>query len=160
GVDFKTKTVDITGNRVKLAIWDTAGQERFRTLTPSFYKGAQGAICVYDVTKRETFDKMSDWLEEIHTFATKADLVTMLVANKTDKIDRVVSKQEGLAFARKHSMLFIEASAKTAEGVKDAFEELVQKILDTPGLWESDHRGFRINQQDTLPQNVYWCGGC
>lgn len=160
GVDFKTKTVDITGNRVKLAIWDTAGQERFRTLTPSFYKGAQGAICVYDVTKRETFNKMSDWLEEVHTFATKADLVTMLVANKTDKVDRVVSKQEGLAFARKHSMLFIEASAKTAEGVKDAFEELVQKILDTPGLWESDHRGFRINQQDALPQNVYWCGGC
>lgn len=138
GVDFKVKTITIEGGtKAKLAIWDTAGQERFRTLTPSYYRGAQGAILVYDVSSRDTFQKLDVWLNELETFANKPDIVKMLVANKIDKAGREVSKEEGLKFARKHSMLFIEASAKTKEGVQIAFEELVEKILQTPGLWEN-----------------------
>jgi Ras-related protein Rab-18 len=87
GVDFKVKTLQIeSGNRAKLAIWDTAGQERFRTLTPSYYRGAQGAILVYDVTCRETFTKLDVWLNELETFSNKPDIVKMLVANKIDKV--------------------------------------------------------------------------
>ena len=67
------------GNRVKLAIWDTAGQERFRTLTPSYYRGAQGAILVYDVSSRESFTKVEDWLTELETYSTNHDLIKMLV---------------------------------------------------------------------------------
>uniref|UniRef100_A0A8C1R9A9 Uncharacterized protein n=1 Tax=Cyprinus carpio TaxID=7962 RepID=A0A8C1R9A9_CYPCA len=85
GVDFKVKTVAIDGNRAKLAIWDTAGQERFRTLTPSYYRGAQGVILVYDVTKRDTFTKLENWLNELETYCTRNDLVKMLVGNKIDK---------------------------------------------------------------------------
>jgi small GTP-binding protein len=128
---------------------DTAGQERFRTLTPSYYRGAQGAILLYDVTSRETFRRLDQWLTELNTFANKSDLVKMLVANKIDKVctfsvkifvliffysvfiikpDHEVTKEEGLKFARKHSMLFIEASAKTKEGVQISFEELVEKV--------------------------------
>uniref|UniRef100_A0AAQ4PSJ1 RAB18B, member RAS oncogene family n=1 Tax=Gasterosteus aculeatus aculeatus TaxID=481459 RepID=A0AAQ4PSJ1_GASAC len=123
GVDFKVKTLSIDGNKAKLAIWvrlessgvffsfisewgrwpDTAGQERFRTLTPSYYRGAQGVILVYDVTKRETFTKLENWLNELETYTTRNDLVKMLVGNKIDRVDR----NEGLKFARKHSMLFI-----------------------------------------------------
>jgi len=139
GVDFKVKTLDIEGNLVKLAIWDTAGQERFRTLTPSYYRGAQGAILVYDVSSRQSFERLDPWLVELNTYSTKTNIVKMLVGNKIDK-DRVVSREEGLQFARRHAMLFIEASAKSREGVQCAFEELVQKIIQTPGLWESDHQ--------------------
>lgn len=116
-----------------LILWitkDTAGQERFRTLTPSYYRGAQGAILVYDVASRDTFKKLEVWLNELETFANKPDIVKMLVANKIDKSNREVSKEEGLKFARKHSMLFIEASAKTKEGVQIAFEELVEKVFE------------------------------
>ncbi|XP_066925649.1 ras-related protein Rab-18-like [Clytia hemisphaerica] len=139
GVDFKVKTVNIDGNKLKLALWDTAGQERFRTLTPSYYRGAQGVVFVYDVSVRQTFEKLKDWLSECDTYATKQDLVKMLVGNKIDKQGREVTRQEGLQFAKRHSMLFIEASAKTKDGVECAFEELVEKVLQTPGLWEKDN---------------------
>jgi Ras-related protein Rab-18 len=86
GVDFKVKTLTVDGNRAKLAIWDTAGQERFRTLTPSYYRGAQGAILVYDATSYDSFRKLDVWLNELDTFANKTDMVKMLVANKIDKV--------------------------------------------------------------------------
>jgi len=140
GVDFKVKTVKVNGDKVKLAIWDTAGQERFRTLTPSYYRGGQGVIVVYDVTSRDSFTKIENWLTELETYSTNQDLVKMLVGNKCDLEshgERVVSKEEGLKCARKHQMMFIEASAKTREGVACAFEELVEKIIQTPQLWET-----------------------
>lgn len=159
GVDFKVKTIAVDGNRAKLAIWDTAGQERFRTLTPSYYRGAQGVILVYDVTKRDSFTKLENWLSELETYCTRNDLVKMLVGNKIDKDNREVDRNEGLKFARKHSMLFIEASAKTRDGVQCAFEELVEKILQTPGLWESSvqNQGVQLGEQEAHGYSS--CGG-
>ncbi|KAF6132415.1 RAB18, member RAS oncogene family [Phyllostomus discolor] len=150
GVDFKVKTISVDGNKAKLAIWDTAGQERFRTLTPSYYRGAQGVILVYDVTRRDTFVKLDNWLNELETYCTRNDIVNMLVGNKIDKENREVDRSEGLKFARKHSMLFIEASAKTCDGVQCAFEELVEKIIQTPGLWESENqnKGVKLSHRE------------
>ncbi|CAB1317894.1 unnamed protein product [Coregonus sp. 'balchen'] len=160
GVDFKVKTIAVDGNRAKLAIWDTAGQERFRTLTPSYYRGAQGVILVYDVTKRDTFTRLENWLNELETYCTRNDLVKMLVGNKIDKEEnREVDRNEGLKFARKHSMLFIEASAKTRDGVQCAFEELVEKILQTPGLWESDTQPRGVQLGDKEQRGAGSCGG-
>ncbi|XP_030629968.1 ras-related protein Rab-18-B isoform X1 [Chanos chanos] len=159
GVDFKVKTIAVDGNRAKLAIWDTAGQERFRTLTPSYYRGAQGVILVYDVTKRDSFSKLENWLNELETYCTRNDLVKMLVGNKIDKDNREVDRNEGLKFARKHSMLFIEASAKTRDGVQCAFEELVEKILQTPGLWESSLQGQGVQLSDQQQSGQGACGG-
>ncbi|TRY75516.1 hypothetical protein TCAL_11204 [Tigriopus californicus] len=163
GVDFKVKTITINQDKIKLAIWDTAGQERFRTLTPSYYRGGQGAILVYDVTNRDTFDRVDNWLTELETYSTNHDIVKMLVGNKCDMDEtRAVSKDEGIKLARKHQMMFIESSAKTKEGVQCAFEELVEKIIQTPGLWEmtSDRkRGIHVAQGEgsTVPGGCNYC---
>ncbi|CAI5509756.1 unnamed protein product [Closterium sp. Naga37s-1] len=136
GVDFKLKSVTVNGKRIKLTIWDTAGQERFRTLTSSYYRGAQGIILVYDVTRRDTFTNLSDvWLKEIDMYSTVSDCVLMLVGNKVDKeSERQVAKEEGIAFARQYGSLFLECSAKTRLNVQQCFSELVQKIIETPSL--------------------------
>eukprot|EP00071_Canis_lupus_P004217 XP_005617019.1 ras-related protein Rab-18 isoform X1 [Canis lupus familiaris] len=138
----------------------TAGQERFRTLTPSYYRGAPGVILVYDVTRRDTFVKLDNWLNELETYCTRNDIVNMLVGNKIDKENREVDRNEGLKFARKHSMLFIEASAKTCDGVQCAFEELVEKIIQTPGLWESENqnKGVKLTHREEGPGGGA-CGG-
>ncbi len=129
GVDFKVKTIQINSETYKLTIWDTAGQERFRTLTSSYYRGAQGVILVYDVSNRESFEHLQNWFDELDTYCTP-EVVKIIVGNKTDKaLVRQVERQEGLEFAKRKNTLFIECSAKTTDGVVDAFEELVQKVI-------------------------------
>lgn len=160
GVDFKIKNITIDDNKVKLAIWDTAGQERFRTLTPSYYRGAQGCILVYDTSCRDTFNKLEEWLNEVEVYSTKRDIIKMLVGNKIDKENREVDRQEGLQFARRNKMLFIECSAKTKDGVQCAFEELVEKIIQTPGLWEKDNQSSGgVNLSSAREQVAQGCSG-
>lgn len=137
GVDFKVKMINTnTGKRIKVTIWDTAGQERFRTLTSSYYRGAHGIILVYDVTRRETFDALSQLLDEINIYTPGggASVVKLLVGNKVDLEDRVVSRKEGEAWAKHRGMLFIESSAKTKVGIQQVFHEIVEKILEDPNL--------------------------
>ncbi|WVZ59174.1 hypothetical protein U9M48_009365 [Paspalum notatum var. saurae] len=155
GVDFKIKFLTVGGKKLKLTIWDTAGQERFRTITSSYYRGAQGIILVYDVTKRESFSNLADvWTKEIEANSTNKDCIKMLVGNKVDKggiitvpsfhfddlilqdNERMVTREEGLAFAEESGCLFLESSAKTRENVEKCFEELALKILEVPSLLE------------------------
>ncbi|KAJ7957024.1 Ras-related protein [Quillaja saponaria] len=163
GVDFKVKYVEIGGKKLKLAIWDTAGQERFRTLTSSYYRGAQGIIMVYDVTRRETFTNLSEvWAKEIDLHSTNQDCIKMLVGNKVDKdSDRAVTKKEGINFAREYGCLFIECSAKTRVNVQQCFEELVLKILDTPSLLAEGSKGIKKNIfREKPPQPEASSSGC
>jgi Ras-related protein Rab-18 len=112
------------------------GQERFRALTSTFYRGAAGIIFTYDVTRRETLANLGGaWLAELARFEPHPEVAKMVVANKVDAHDaRQVSWQEGADFARQHGCLFVETSAKTNIAVAVAFEELVLRILDSPGL--------------------------
>lgn len=153
GVDFKTKKLTVDSNTVKLAIWDTAGQERFRTLTPSYYRDAQGAILVFDVSSYTTFAKLETWLNELDTYSTKSNIVKMIVGNKIDVDHREVTREQAMAFARRHQTLYIEASAKTKHGVQSAFEELVHKIIQTPGLWESYNDNIQVGNKDHPQQS-------
>lgn len=137
GVDFRVKTVTVGGVKTKLTIWDTAGQERFRTLTSSYYRGCHGIILVFDVNERETFAHLQQWLEELELYTTHQNAAKLLVGNKIDLKRREVSHEEATSFARKQAMMYIETSAKTREGIRQSFEEVVQKILDTPSLLES-----------------------
>ncbi|KAG6328522.1 hypothetical protein ID866_10568 [Astraeus odoratus] len=114
---------------------DTAGQERFRTITSSYYRGAQGIILVYDVANRETFDALPKWFTEIDTYVS-ATVPKIIVGNKLDKEhSRQVPTSDGAAFAARKGALFLEASAKTSVGVSEVFEDLVKRILETPELW-------------------------
>ncbi|KLO11982.1 ras-domain-containing protein [Schizopora paradoxa] len=138
GVDFRVHKLEVNGKKVKLSIWDTAGQERFRTITSSYYRGAQGIILVYDISNRETFDALPRWYTELETYVSSS-VVKIVVGNKVDKeFSRQVSTSEGRAFAERMSgkdALFIETSAKTSQGVQEAFQEVVRRIIDTPELW-------------------------
>jgi len=135
GVDFKVKMLQLRGKRVKMTIWDTAGQERFRTLTSSYYRGAQGIILVYDVTRQDTFDALDQWLREMEVYCPGggAHVVKLRVGNTVDK-DPVVAREDAEDWARARGMLFLEASAKSNVGIAQAFEEVVEKILDNPVL--------------------------
>jgi len=127
--------MEVKGKRVKLSIWDTAGQERFRTITSSYYRGAQGIILVYDVANRESFDALPRWFSELETYVSPS-VVKIIVGNKVDKeFSRQVTYSEGQHFAQRQNSLFIEASAKTATGVSEAFQKVVERIMDTPELW-------------------------
>lgn len=96
-------------------------------------------ILVYDVSNRQTFEALKEvWLKEFALYSTRTAAVKMVVGNKVDIEDRQVSQQEGLEFARQHSTLFVESSAKTSTGVRQTFEELLRKILETPELCTSD----------------------
>jgi len=107
GVDLKAKVMTIRGQRIKLTIWDTAGQDKFRRLTGSYYRGAQGIILVYDVTKEDTFDNIKGWLDEANTFTTKDNIVKVLVGNKIDlEENREISRRDGSQYAKEQGMLF------------------------------------------------------
>ncbi|KAG0502076.1 hypothetical protein HPP92_002148 [Vanilla planifolia] len=151
GVDFKIKHLTIGGKKLKLTIWDTAGQERFRTLTSSYYRNAQGIFLVYDVTRRESFSNLSEvWAKEVELHCTNQDCVKMLVGNKVDKeSDRVVTREEGIAFAQEIGCLFLECSARTRGSVEKCFEELAKKILEVPSLLEE---GSAIGKKNILKQ--------
>lgn len=158
GVDFRVHKMEVDGKKVKLSIWDTAGQERFRTITSSYYRGAQGIILVYDVSNRESFEALPRWYSELETYVSNS-VVKILVGNKVDKeFSRQVSVAEAQQFATRMSSLFIETSAKTSVGVNEVFQEVVEKILDTPELWEGGRSQNTAGGRGGMPGGVQVVG--
>lgn len=130
GVEFQTQKMEINGKEVKAQIWDTAGQERFRAVTSAYYRGAVGALLVYDISRRQTFDSIGRWLNELHTHSDM-NVVTILVGNKSDLRDaREVSTAEGKSLAEAQGLFFIETSALDSSNVNVAFQTVVKEIYN------------------------------
>ncbi|XP_022972219.1 ras-related protein RABA5d-like [Cucurbita maxima] len=130
GVEFQTQVMDIDGKEVKAQIWDTAGQERFRAVTSAYYRGAVGALIVYDISRRSTFDSVGRWLDELKTHS-ETTVARMLVGNKCD-LDNIrdVSIEEGTSLAEAEGLFFMETSALDSTNVKRAFEIVIREIYN------------------------------
>ncbi|KAI3466760.1 hypothetical protein Pfo_023423 [Paulownia fortunei] len=128
GVEFATRSLPVDGKVIKAQIWDTAGQERYRAITSAYYRGAVGALLVYDVTRHSTFENVGRWLQELRNH-TDSNIVVMLIGNKSDLRHLVaVSTEDGTSFAEKESLYFMETSALEATNVDSAFSEVLTQI--------------------------------
>ncbi|GAM19695.1 hypothetical protein SAMD00019534_028700 [Acytostelium subglobosum LB1] len=141
GIDFKIRTIELEGKRIKLQIWDTAGQERFRTITTAYYRGAMGILLVYDVTDEKSFGNIRNWIRNIEQHATES-VKKMLIGNKCDLPEKkVVDTARGKALADEHGIKFLETSAKNSINVEEAFitlakdikKNMIDKEIGTPG---------------------------
>lgn len=128
GVDFKIRNNEVDGKTIKLQIWDTAGQERFKTITSSYYKGAHGIIVTYDITDRESFSGIQNWMAEVEKHASD-NISRILVGNKCDlESQRAVSTEEGQELADHYCVRFLETSAKDSKNVEQAFTLMTREI--------------------------------
>uniref|UniRef100_A0A0E0C7R6 GTP-binding protein n=1 Tax=Oryza meridionalis TaxID=40149 RepID=A0A0E0C7R6_9ORYZ len=165
GVEFATRSIQVDGKVVKAQIWDTAGQERYRAITSAYYRGAVGALLVYDVTRRATFDNVARWLKELRDH-TDPSIVVMLVGNKSDLRHLVaVSTEDGKEYAEAESLYFMETSALDATNVENAFAEVLTQIYQTVSkktVEASDDgsnapiKGEKINVKDDVSANKAW----
>lgn len=129
GVEFATRSVQCESKVIKAQIWDTAGQERYRAITSAYYRGAVGALLVYDIVKHVTFENVERWLRELREHAD-SHIVIMLVGNKCDlRHLRAVPTEEAKAFAMKNDLSFMETSALDATNVELAFQQILGEVL-------------------------------
>ncbi|MCO5589127.1 hypothetical protein L7F22_043093 [Adiantum nelumboides] len=144
GVEFQTRTIVVDQKTVKAQIWDTAGQERYRAVTSAYYRGAVGAMLIYDITKRQTFDHIARWLEELRSHADN-NIVIMLIGNKTDLATlRAVPTEDAKEFAEKEGLFFLETSALEATNVDSAFQTVlgeIYRIVSKKSLIANEEQG-------------------
>ncbi|CAI9736295.1 ras-related protein Rab-8A [Octopus vulgaris] len=162
GIDFKIRTIELDGKKIKLQIWDTAGQERFRTITTAYYRGAMGIMLVYDITNEKSFENIRNWIRNIEEHASK-DVEKMILGNKCDMNDRrQVSKERGEQLAIEHGIKFMETSAKASINVEDAFFTLARDIkakMDRKMEASSpQNRGgsYQLTRKDQTPKKSFW----
>ncbi len=128
GVEFGSKQFIIDNHKVKAQIWDTAGQERYRAITNAYYKGSKGAFIVYDITRKETFESVDKWVNDL-TMACDKNLTTILIGNKSDLEDqRQITKEQGEEKAKSFQLAFLEMSALSGENLEKGFNMLISEV--------------------------------
>ena len=129
GVEFGAKNIELNDQIYRIQIWDTAGQENFRSITRAYYKNSVCAMVVYDISNRDSFEHVQNWIEDVRNQSPKTVLI-ILIGNKIDLEDqRVVTYDEGNEFAMKNGLIFGETSAKTGVGIEEIFSKSVQEIV-------------------------------
>ena len=163
GLDYYTKQEMINNLNVSVKLWDTAGQERFKALTPSFFRNAEGVVIAYDVTNSESFDNLKFWISSIKTnlFEKNIFIPIIIIGNKIDLEDmRDISKDVASAFAKENNFKYFETSAKTGEGVDEAFRDLVNQILANSYKNEEatiERKSVKIEEKKTEKQKKKGC---
>ncbi|CAG8541168.1 10496_t:CDS:2, partial [Acaulospora colombiana] len=142
GIDFKIRTIELDGKRIKLQIWDTAGQERFRTITTAYYRGAMGILLVYDVTDERSFNNIRNWFSNIEQHASEG-VNKILIGNKCDWVEKkAITKEQGQELADEFGIKFLETSAKANINVEEAFftlaRDIKKRLIDTHAQQEHD----------------------
>jgi len=162
GIDFKIRTVEIDGKKIKLQIWDTAGQERFRTITTAYYRGAMGILLVYDVTDEKSFMSIRNWIANVDQFAQDS-VNRILVGNKCDMTTKkVVDYSAGKALADEFGIRFLETSAKNSTNVDEAFISLARDIkkraIDTATVAPKPQNSGNVSvTSDSQPERSKGC---
>ena len=152
GVDFKVKTLEINNKKVKMQIWDTAGQERFRTVVSTYFRGAHGILLIYDVTNKDSFKNLENWLIEIEKNSSDK-VLKILLGNKCDlSDDREIQTEEGQAFAIRNGMEFMETSAKMNTNVSEAFITLGKLMIEFNSKTNTN-QGQKSGEAKTLKSN-------
>lgn len=159
GAAFLTQTTSLSSQAIKFDIWDTAGQERYHSLAPMYYRGAQAAVIVYDITSKKSFSRAIDWVKELKQQAN-AQIVMVLAGNKADMAaeKRAVSREDASAFAEEHNLIFLESSAKTGMCVGDIFMAVAQTMVRQNGQPVSENaKGVKLGKKDTKKKEGSCC---
>eukprot|EP01121_Diplochlamys_sp_Union-15-3_P006076 TRINITY_DN1653_c0_g1_i2.p1 TRINITY_DN1653_c0_g1~~TRINITY_DN1653_c0_g1_i2.p1 ORF type:complete len:212 (+),score=21.46 TRINITY_DN1653_c0_g1_i2:22-636(+) len=163
GIDFKIRTVQMDGKRVKLQIWDTAGQERFRTITTAYYRGAMGILMVYDVTEEKSFNNIRNWFRSIEQHASE-NVNKILLGNKCDMADKkIIETETGRALATELGIPFLEVSAKNSINVEESFLTISREIfkrLSSPNHQETKEEVVDLNKTADGDKNEKRKCGC
>ena len=156
GVDFKMKKKEIDGKIIKVQIWDTAGHERFRSITYSYYRGANAIIIVFDITDKKSFLSITEWLKQIEKHA-KENVFKFLVGNKSDLAEeRKVTFEEAKEYADKHDLPYIETSAKEGININELFESSINSFLSSNKYIGGD-KNIKLNSQSTTSEKSDCC---
>ena len=156
GVDFKMKKKEIDGKIIKVQIWDTAGHERFRSITYSYYRGANAIIIVFDITDKKSFLSITEWLKQIEKHA-KENVFKFLVGNKSDLAEeRKVTYEEAKEYADEHDLPYIETSAKEGININELFESSIKSFLSSNKYIGGD-KNIKLNNQSTTSEKSDCC---
>ena len=146
GVDFKMKKKEVDGKIIKVQIWDTAGHERFRSITYSYYRGANAIIIVFDLSDKKSFINITEWLKQIGKHA-KENVFMFLVGNKSDLLDeRKVTYEEAKQYADEHELPYIETSAKEGININELFDSSIKSFLTNAKNFGGD-KNIKLNNQ-------------
>ena len=165
GIDFKIKRINKGGESIKVSIYDTAGQERYQNLIKNYYRGANGVLLVYDITNPTSFKKLQFWLDDLKENADKfEDLYICLIGNKIDLEDkRKITKEDAKKFAKENNFPYFEVSAKTGDGVKHLFDDVIKgsmtKMLKSSNRPNSENnlRLSFLDKEEIQPKNKMCC---
>jgi Ras-related protein Rab-2A len=149
GVEFAIKFLEIKNKNIKIQIWDTAGEEAFQSITKSYYRNAIGALLVYDITKKSSFEHLQKWLDSVKENSSK-NIKIILIGNKIDLEDkREVTFQEGEEFAKNNGLYFFETSAKNFKNINEVFNKLTEEIYENIEIFEEEEKSKNsLNLQD------------
>ena len=160
GVEFSSKTFNVQGHKIKAQIWDTAGQEKYRSMTSTYYKGSKGAFVIYDITRKETFESVDNWINDLK-LKGDPNIIVFIIGNKNDlEESREVTKDEGEEKGRSFQCGFLETSALSGDNIDEAFDLMITEIFGRYKKDIKDEESFKKGDDLNLDKGGNNKKGC